>query len=102
MIVLPSRHFSENDARIRSSLLVQKKGLKEASINDIRKIFELFDPLPPCLHLELIYTIKFTQFPLLRPLFHGHPPPPMRTSYLDAPLLAKFTMKSGVCVTLLT
>ena len=27
-------------------------------------------PSPPCPHLDLIYTIKFMQPPLLRPLFH--------------------------------
>ena len=43
-------------------------------------------PSPPCLHLDLIYTIEFTQPPLLRPLFHDLPPPLMRTSYLEAPL----------------
>ena len=32
-----------------------------------------------------IYTIKFTQPPLLRPLFHDPFPPPIRTSYLEAP-----------------
>ena len=34
--------------------------------------FAIFDPLlsPPCPHLGLISTIKFTQPPLLRPLFH--------------------------------
>ena len=39
----------------------------------------------PCLHLELISTIKFTQPPLLHPLFHDPPPPLMRISYLEAP-----------------
>ena len=32
-----------------------------ASRYDIRKFFGFFDPFPPCPHLELIYTIKFTQ-----------------------------------------
>ena len=37
-------------------------------------------------HLEVIYTIEFTQPPLQRPLFHDPPPAqPMRTSYLEAP-----------------
>ena len=53
------------------------------STYDVRKIFRFFDPLPPCPHLELICSIKFTQPLLLRPLFHD--PPPMGTSYLDAP-----------------
>ena len=30
---------------------------------------------PPCPHLDLIYTIKFTQPPLLCLLFHDPPPP---------------------------
>ena len=51
---------------------------------DVHKIFGFFDPLPPYLHLELFYTKKFTEPPLLRPLFH-EPLPLMRTSYLDAP-----------------
>ena len=34
-----------------------------------------FDPLPPCPHLELIYTTKFTQSSLLHLLFHDAPPP---------------------------
>ena len=55
-----------------------------ASINDILKIFGFFTP--PCQHLELICSMKFTQPPLLRPLFHEPSPPLMRTSYLDAPL----------------
>ena len=38
---------------------------------DVHKIFGFFDPLPPCPHLELIYTVKFMQPPLPRPpLFH--------------------------------
>ena len=51
-------------------------------MNNVHKNFGFFYPLPPCLHLELIYTIKFRQhvrFSMtpLRPL--------MRTSYLEAP-----------------
>ena len=67
-------------------LHVQAEGV---SRYDVRKNFGFFDPLPPCLHLDLIYTIKFTQPLLLRPLFHD--PPPMRTSYLEAPLFPFFT-----------
>ena len=55
-----------------------------SSINDVSKIFR-FLPIPPCLYLELIYAIKFTQPPLLHPLFHDTPPPTMWTSYLEAP-----------------
>ena len=40
-----------------------------AFINDVNKNFGSFDPLSPCPHLELIYTIKFMQPPLLRPIF---------------------------------
>ena len=32
--------------------------------------FGCFDPHPYCLHLDLIYTAKFTQPPLLRLPFH--------------------------------
>ena len=48
---------------------------KGASRCDIRKILGFFDPLPPCPHLDLIYTIKFKQPPLLRTLFNDPPPP---------------------------
>ena len=41
---------------------------------------------PPCPHLELICSIKFTQPPCLHPLFHDPLPPQMRTSFLEAPL----------------
>ena len=58
---------------------------KWASRYDIHKIFGFFDPLSPCLNLELINIIKFTQSPFLCPLFHDPLPPPMRTSYLEAP-----------------
>ena len=47
--------------------------IQGASRYDVRKHFGYFDSLPPCPHLDLIYTKKFTQ-------------PPMRTSYLEAPL----------------
>ena len=35
------------------------------SIYDVRKILGFFDLLPPCPHLGLIYSTKFTQPPLL-------------------------------------
>ena len=38
---------------------------KGASIYDVRKIFGILDPLPPCPHLGLIYSTKFTKPPLL-------------------------------------
>ena len=57
---------------LRPELLRLPQG---ASINDNRKIFGFFDPLPTCLHLELIYAIKFTQPSLLRLLFHDTPSP---------------------------
>ena len=50
------------------------------------KILEFLSP-PPCAHLELIHAIKFTQSPLLCPLFHD-PPPPSDVDiifYLEAP-----------------
>ena len=43
------------------------------------KFLHFFDPLPPCPHLDLIYTIKLMQPPLLHLLFHDHLPPPMQT-----------------------
>ena len=45
---------------------------------------DFLTPSPPYLQVELICSIKFTQPPLLRPLFHD--PPSMRTSYLEPPL----------------
>ena len=48
---------------------------KGPSIYDVRKILGFFDPLPPCLHLGLIYSTKFTQPPLLH-LLLGKPPLP--------------------------
>ena len=53
------------------------------------KMLDLSPPPPPCPHLEMIYTVKFIQPLLLRPLFHD--PPTMRTSYLDAPKRSKLT-----------
>ena len=50
--------------------------------------FSAFLTPPLCLHLELLYTIKFTQPPLLPPIFHD--PPPMQTSYLKAPLYQEY------------
>ena len=35
------------------------------AIYDVRKFLGFFDPLPPCPHLGLIYSTKFTQPPLL-------------------------------------
>ena len=58
-----------------------KRGLG-ASIKYVRKILGFFaSSPPPCMNWLLIYTIKFTQFPLLRTL-----PPPMRTYCMDASL----------------
>ena len=34
---------------------------KGPSTYDVRKILVFFDPLPPCPHLGLIYSTKFTQ-----------------------------------------
>ena len=48
---------------------------KGTSIKDIRKIFGFFIHSPPCPHWELIYSIKFMQPPLLRPLLHDPCPP---------------------------
>ena len=46
---------------------------------------KFWDFLTPSPLFAFYYTIRFTQPPLLRPLFHDPPPPPMRTSYLEAP-----------------
>ena len=61
-----------------------------ASINDIRNIFGFFDPLPPCPHLELINPLKITEPPYyvrVRFSMNLSPLPPVRTSYLDSPLV---------------
>ena len=44
-------------------------GKEGASRYDARNIFGFIDPLTPCPHLNLIYTTKYTQPPLLCPLF---------------------------------
>ena len=49
------------------------------------KLSAFLTPSFPHPHLELIYTVKFTEPPLLSPLFHDPLPPLMRTSYLEAP-----------------
>ena len=43
-------------------------------LNDVGKIFEIFDPLAPCLHFSQIYSTKFMQLVLLR-LHFGTPSP---------------------------
>ena len=57
-------------------------------MSDVRKIFVIFDPLPPCLHLALIHSIESTQPPLLCLLLGQPPPPPpsVRTSFMDVSL----------------
>ena len=58
--------------------------LKETSRYDVRKIIGFFLPPPlPCPHLDMIYTINFTQ-PPFRDI-----PPPMWTSYLEAPQVVR-------------
>ena len=52
---------------------------------DVRNILEFLDPLPP---QPLIYTIHFTQSPLLRLLLGS--PLPVRTSYVHAPFPCRF------------
>ena len=39
------------------------------------KFSDLLTPSSPCLHSELIHTIKFMRPPLLHPLFHDTPSP---------------------------
>ena len=51
--------------------------------------FSDFFPSPLCPHLDLIYTLKFKQTPLISP-------PPMRTSYLEAPLGKKQRRRMSV------
>ena len=75
---------------------------KGASRYDIRKIFRFFEPLLPCLHLDLICTIKFTLSPLLRPLFHDSPPPSdadiiSRSSLIVNHPVAPLTARSMQC-----
>ena len=50
------------------------------SIYDVRKIFGILDPLPPCLHMGLIY-IHATSLTMY--IFWATPP--VQTSYMDAP-----------------
>ena len=54
------------------------------------KFWDFLTPSPPCLHLGLIYSTKFTQ-PPLQHLLLGQPPPPpsVWTSYMDAPQCIK-------------
>ena len=51
--------------RQKSLGLSPTKAHKGPSIYDVRKILGFLDPLPPCPHLGLIYSTKFTQPPLL-------------------------------------
>ena len=55
--------------------------------------FRIFWPPPPCPYLDLIYTLKSTQLPLLHLIFYDHPP--MRTAYLEAPKGDKVTSRSS-------
>ena len=47
-------------------------------MSNVCKVFKIFDPLPLVRFWQLIYTIKFTQPPLLCLLFGGIRPPPTR------------------------
>ena len=51
------------------------------------KFWDFLTPSPLCPHLGLIYSTKFTQPPLLIFFLANPPPPSVRTSYMDAPLL---------------
>ena len=55
----------QNSKVVDRVLLKTHSSLKGAPRYDVRKMFRFVDPLPPCLHLDLIYTMKFTQHPLL-------------------------------------
>ena len=46
----------------------------EPYIKDVRLIFGIFNPLPPCPHSGQIFSTEFTQHPLLC-LFLSHLPP---------------------------
>ena len=75
--VLCSVRESKYGRGARKELFYAQSGLscaKGASINDLHQGFGIFDPLPPCMHLELIYIIKFIQPPLLHPLFYAPSP----------------------------
>ena len=39
-----------------ATVTIENNQGKGASINDIRKILGFLDPLPPCLHLELVFV----------------------------------------------
>ena len=55
-----------------------------AFINDVLKFLGFFDPLPPCPHLDLIYTINSRSLPSYV-CFSMTPLPPSKwTSYLEA------------------
>ena len=55
-------------------------------IKDIRKIFGILYPLPPCQHFDLIYSTKITQPPLLSLLLD------QPHSHLSADVLNEWTM----------
>ena len=80
-------HAAIGDEREREDRVARDRKLAEiASKYVVRKMFGFFfNPLPPCTQLDLIYTIKFAEPPLLCPLFQDSLLLPMRTSYLEAP-----------------
>ena len=53
--------------------------------HDVGKILEILEPLPSCLHLRQIHSIKSTQPPSLLSNFIK-PPPSVRTSYVHTPM----------------
>ena len=59
-----------------------------------------FNPLPPCPHLGLIYSTKFTQNLPYYIFFWANPPSPsVRTSYMDAPLQYSLSNSCKSCNT---
>ena len=65
---------------------------KGASINNIHIIIAIFYPLSPCPLLNLIFSMRFMQPPLLRPPFHD--PLPLRCRHHIWRLPKK---KVGIC-----
>ena len=61
--------------------------LRELQLMTSAKFLDYWPPPPSSAFVELICRVKFSLPPLLRPcpLFHDPPPPPKRTSYLEAP-----------------
>ena len=61
---------------LKITAITKSKGVGELPDMMSAKIWDFSTPFPPfCPHEELVYTIKFTQPPLLRLRFHFPPTP---------------------------